>query len=289
MSHRRPEQVPAGLDSVLRSALRLAVDSVEPAADGLDRIKAKISARQGAGQPRWRLAALGGYLISLRYVLGPAAQWLRQAGSSVSTRFRREPGRNDLLGWLRPAAALATGLFVVASASWAIAALPSAVFSQSGNSRTVQNNSGGGGGGGGSSSSSRPGGGTSTYGTGQGGSSATGPGSSSPTCSSSPSGHSSSSPASPSGSPTPTPSSSSTSPSSSPSPSPSPSGSQSTSVSPSASPSTAGPTQSPAASTSAAQSPAAGPQARTSTAAKRTSGSSHASPTPTRPSSGTCQ
>ncbi len=121
----------------LRDALHLAVDSVEPGADGLDQIRAKIGGRQaarrrvrrpgaaapGSGRPWWR-----GLL--------PPPGWLAASVGAAAERFRPDPNRAGWFGWLRPAAAIATGLFVVTAASWAVAALPAAVTPSS-NPRTL--------------------------------------------------------------------------------------------------------------------------------------------------------
>lgn len=128
MSHRRPDPRQASLERTLRNALRLAADSVEPAADGLDRIRAKIGARQALPLvPRWRTAVPVVILCSLLQRLEPAAIWVRYAVGVIVDRFRPDPARAGRLGWLRPAAAIATGVFVVTAASWAIAALPQVV------------------------------------------------------------------------------------------------------------------------------------------------------------------
>ena len=127
MSHRRPDPRQAGLERALRHALRLAVDSVEPTADGLDRIRAKIAAPPRAVHTGWLPRHLGGLLVVLSAIwrfLEPAAIWLRYWAGAAAERFRPDLGRVGWLGWLRPAAALATGLLVVTGASWAIAALP---------------------------------------------------------------------------------------------------------------------------------------------------------------------
>jgi hypothetical protein len=127
MSHRRPDLREAGLEHALRHALRLAVDSVEPAADGLDRIRTKIEARPRVARTGWRTAYPTGLLGLLRTVwryLEPAIIWLRYWTGAVAERFRPDEGRVGWFGWLRPAAAVATGLLVVTGASWAIAALP---------------------------------------------------------------------------------------------------------------------------------------------------------------------
>ncbi len=239
MSHRRPDPRQAGLEIVLRSALRLAGDSVEPAADGLDRIRAKISTRQPV-QAGWAMSAPSGLLGTLWRWLEPAVIWLRYMAGAIVDRFRPDPDRAGRLGWLRPAAALATGVFVVAAASWVITALPAAI--------TPANNSGhlgGNGPGGGPAASSHSNGVQSTSRTGirsgRGGSPQP-----SRSCSSGPAKHRPTKSTSPSTSSSPSPSPST---SSSPSPSPSPS---SSTPSPSGSPSTSVPTTSPGASSASA-------------------------------------
>jgi hypothetical protein len=119
MSGRRRDPRQAGLEQALRKALRLAVEAVDPGADGLDKIRAKIAARHvpagaAGGSPRWRF-------------LTPAGRRLRYAFGAVAERFRPEPGRAGWIGWLRPAAAVTTGAFVMAAAGWAVAALPRAL------------------------------------------------------------------------------------------------------------------------------------------------------------------
>src|ERR1022692_3991263 len=108
MSHRRPDPRQAGLESVLRGALRLAADSVEPAGDGLDRIRAKISTRQPA-HTDWAMSTPAGVLGSLWRRLEPAIIWLRYMSGAVVDRFRPDHDRPGRLSWLRPAAALAPG------------------------------------------------------------------------------------------------------------------------------------------------------------------------------------
>ena len=94
------------LDDRLRRALRAVADSVEPGADGLDQIRARIRA--------WPTAPPGS---SRR--LGPSVEpiaWHR---------------------WLRPAAALATAIFVVFAGYLAIAAMPRVIGQSSGNAHAV--------------------------------------------------------------------------------------------------------------------------------------------------------
>ncbi len=121
---RRPEPtIQPALNAALRLALRQAADSIEPADNGLDKIRTKIVARQsGTSWHRWSRRAIG---------WRPDRAWLSGLIAAVIERFRRDPSRIGWLGWLRPAAAAATGLFVVTAASWAVAALPGAITSSS--------------------------------------------------------------------------------------------------------------------------------------------------------------
>jgi hypothetical protein len=235
MSHRRPDPRQAGLEQALRHALRLAVDSVDPAADGLDRIHAKIRARPRAVRTGWPATRVTGLLAVLSTVWRfgePAAIWLRYWTGAVTERFRPDLGRAGWLGWLRPAAAVATGLLVVTGVSWAIAALPQ--VSSAGDSHNYT--------GPGSSSrtapahqSSQGGGGSRSPGTGH--SSSAQASRTCPASSTAPARPASSSPArsprpssSPSPSPSPTPSSSSSTQSGSPTPTGSPTGSPAANV-----------------------------------------------------------
>src|SRR5271166_4755982 len=108
MTHRRPDPRQANLDGVLRHALRLAADSVEPAAGGLDRIRSKIAARQSARARGWSIAvgAAGGAARGSRWRLNPAGLWLASAFAAVAERFRPDPNRAGWIGWLRPLAAV---------------------------------------------------------------------------------------------------------------------------------------------------------------------------------------
>ncbi len=108
MSARNPDD---HLSQVLRDSLHLAVDAVEPGADGLDRIRAKIADRHAVPRRRsWM-----------------PRHWMPAATAAVAERFKPDLGRPGFLSWTRPAAAALTGLFVVTAASWAVAALPSAI------------------------------------------------------------------------------------------------------------------------------------------------------------------
>jgi hypothetical protein len=125
---RRPDNHDRNLEDVLRRALRAAADSIEPGSDGIDQIRAKISARQDARRFSWHSRARHAMSTGHRgRGLVPAGTWLAAALRSLADRFRPEPGRSGWLGWMRPVAALATGLLVMAAASWAVAALPAAI------------------------------------------------------------------------------------------------------------------------------------------------------------------
>lgn len=140
MSHRIPDPRTHDMEDVLRRALRTAADSVEPAADGLERIRARISDRRQA-PASWALADSSGPAGFLLRGLRPIGTSLQAAGRLVVRRFGPNPNGAGRYGWLRPAAAMATGLFVVLAGSWAITALPQVI--------APANNSTGFGGGGG--------------------------------------------------------------------------------------------------------------------------------------------
>jgi hypothetical protein len=131
MSARRGHPRQHEFDNAMRSALHLAVDSVEPAQDGLEQIQAKISTRQSVRRRvswRWRISrAPGGDQPWWRALLPPRG-WFPAVVTAVVERFRPDPNRAGWFGWLRPAAAVSTGLFVVTAATLAAAALPSAIF-----------------------------------------------------------------------------------------------------------------------------------------------------------------
>src|SRR5690242_4359299 len=89
MSRQQPDPYWARLEQTLRSGLRLAADSVEPSADGLDRIRTRIAAgppvaRQARRRwlPEWSYPYLTGVFAVLsvvgRYV-GPVAVKIKYA------------------------------------------------------------------------------------------------------------------------------------------------------------------------------------------------------------------
>ena len=126
MSHPRPGPRQRDLEDALRRALHTAADSVEPAADGLDRIRFRIAARRPVPSG-WNMAELAGPAVPgnpvLRNLL-PVSIAAKAAFHAVVQRFRPGPDGIGWYRWLRPAAALATGLCVVLAGSLVIIALP---------------------------------------------------------------------------------------------------------------------------------------------------------------------
>src|SRR5579859_6684639 len=112
----------------------MAADCVEPRADGLDRIQSRIEARRRLPSA-WHAAALAGPAGPAgpaglgRFVHGLTSAGLavRAALAAAAERFRPTADRTGWYRWLRPAAALATGAFVVLAITWATVALPQIV------------------------------------------------------------------------------------------------------------------------------------------------------------------
>jgi hypothetical protein len=119
-------------DDMLRRALHAAADSVEPSADGLERIRARLKP-----QPLLSFAsAVAWYSEAAARITAWVAPVLRSvldAFWSVMDRFRpaeRAPGEDGpRFGWLRPMAAMGTAIFVVAAGAFAIMTLPKAISS----------------------------------------------------------------------------------------------------------------------------------------------------------------
>jgi len=126
-------------DEVLRRALRAAADSVEPSADGLERIRARLS-----GRPLMSFASASAWCsdAALRFATwaAPFIDSALNAFWSVIDRFK--PGgvfsgrTGRRLGWLRPFAAMGTAIFVVAAGAFAIMTLPQDI-SSSGSTFTI--------------------------------------------------------------------------------------------------------------------------------------------------------
>lgn len=125
-----------GQDSALRAALFAAAESVEPADDGLARIRSKITEGQ-AGKSHWHFGVRAPGESWWRSLLPPQG-WLPAVAAAVVNRFRPDPNKAGWFGWMRPAAAVGTGLFVVTAASWAVAALPAAISPSNGTTGSVK-------------------------------------------------------------------------------------------------------------------------------------------------------
>ena len=121
---RHADPYTAEQDSALRQALVTAAESVSPADDGLDQIRRKIASSQSAAHRlHWNFGVRAAGEPWWRSLLPPRG-WLPAVTAAVIERFRPDPNRAGWFGWLRPAAAVGTGLFVVTAASLAVAGLP---------------------------------------------------------------------------------------------------------------------------------------------------------------------
>ena len=121
------------LEEMLRRALRAATDSVEPADDGLQRIRARLTTPRpllvawmmtgysaGASRVRSGLVAMS---MRLQGVRGAVSQHLRVAGPG-RLRDRWHPA------WLRPGAVLAIAVFLIAAGVLALTPVPQLAISQ---------------------------------------------------------------------------------------------------------------------------------------------------------------
>jgi hypothetical protein len=119
-------------DDVLRRALHVAAESIEPSADGLERIRARLGT-----PPALSFASVVAWYseVATRIVewAAPILRTALEAFWSIIDRFRpaaAEPGQNGPhFGWLRPMAAMGTAIFVVAAGAFAIMTLPQAISS----------------------------------------------------------------------------------------------------------------------------------------------------------------
>ena len=115
-------------DDVLRQALHAAAENIEPAADGLERIRARIRP-----SPVFSLATAAAWWSGVSVRL---ASWAEPAVSAALEFFwtavdRFRPGGDSehgrgRYGWLRPVAAMGTAIFVVAAGAFAVMTLPQA-------------------------------------------------------------------------------------------------------------------------------------------------------------------
>jgi len=118
----------------LRHALRAAADSVEPAADGLERIRARLT-RPRPAVVAWMVAGAEPVVLWLRPVL--ARLRLRISPAATSPRPRTGPGVTPIRpggpvrwtrsAWLRPVAAMGAFAVIIGSGAIALGELPGAI------------------------------------------------------------------------------------------------------------------------------------------------------------------
>ena len=119
-------------DEILRRALHAAANSVEPAEDGLERIRARLT----TPYPMPLAWVMAGCSQLARYAAGApqsALAWLETVLGGVRERFRAAqpglpPGRRP--AWLRPAVAAAIAAVVVIAGALALTPLPQQAISQ---------------------------------------------------------------------------------------------------------------------------------------------------------------
>lgn len=127
MSPRRLDPRAGELEGALRRALLAAAESIEPRSDGLDRIRTKVAAGRHRVPHRPYLTVFARASGASRRFFATAVAGLWPIFDLVVERFRPNPDGPGRYGWLRPAAALATGLFVVVAGSWAVTDLPQVI------------------------------------------------------------------------------------------------------------------------------------------------------------------
>lgn len=137
MSH--PDSWPwqRDLEDVLRRELRMVAESVRPGADGLDRIRSRIRGQRSAPFG-WTMAGSAESAVPGRLSMRDLLPFHRAVQAFLYTgvhRFGPSDHRMTWHRWLRPMAALATGVFVVLAGSWAVTALPQ-IIASSGSSPT---------------------------------------------------------------------------------------------------------------------------------------------------------
>jgi hypothetical protein len=148
-------------DDILRRALHAAAESVEPSADGLERIRERLGY-----PPLLSFSSIAGwYSVAAVRFTGWAVPALGTACEifwALIDRFRpldSPPGGHAKPGlrWLRPLTATGLAIFVVAAGAFAATAIPHITASPTSNAgQTTQNGGSGGGPGGGAVRSSTP-------------------------------------------------------------------------------------------------------------------------------------
>ena len=118
-------------DELLRRALRASADSVVPAEDGLERIRARLSTPHPL-LVAWMMAGFSEVASRAAAGLQSVSDWLRPMPGAARERLRvTRPGpRPGGLARLRPTAVLAIAVFVVAGGALALTPLPGQAISQ---------------------------------------------------------------------------------------------------------------------------------------------------------------
>ena len=118
-------------EELLRRALRASADSVVPAEDGLERIRARLSTPHPS-LVAWMMAGFSEAASRAAAGLQSASDWLRPIPGAARERLRvTRPGpRRGGLARLRPTAVLAIAVFVVAGGALALTPLPGQAISQ---------------------------------------------------------------------------------------------------------------------------------------------------------------
>jgi hypothetical protein len=142
MSHAMNEH-----ERALRDALRAAAQQIEPRADGLERIQARLR-RPHPLPVAWLLAAWNQLELRLPDGLRAAGGRLGEELGLVSRQFMPDSGRRGTshpgrswLGWARPVAAMSTAVFIVAAVVYMAIKVPQ-VISPTGNAATATHSGG---------------------------------------------------------------------------------------------------------------------------------------------------
>jgi hypothetical protein len=133
---------------ILRRALRAAADGIEPRADGLERIRARLRPPRPLALV-WAEAVWTAVQMRGADALQVALEWLRSVINLAWERFgptsRTTDGRaSRSLGWLRPAVALGMTVFIVAAGAYVAIDAQQAIFPSSSTGSTGGAGSGGG-------------------------------------------------------------------------------------------------------------------------------------------------
>jgi hypothetical protein len=129
-------------EAYLRAALHAAADSLQPRGDGLERIRVRLQHRPRA--IAWILAAADTLRLHAPAVLQDASYRLSAGFWSAWDRFAPDPApgkhRSRAQGWLRPLAAMAAVIFIVAAGTYVAIDVSTAVSptGQSSNPRNGQ-------------------------------------------------------------------------------------------------------------------------------------------------------